>query len=330
MKQFNATQLALLGILEDGDCHSGSALGLRLGISRSAIWKYIKQLTDLGVPILSHAHQGYQLKKGFVLLNEHEITSHLLTKGFSNPYELHLFTSIDSTNRYLKDLPLTDKMAICCAELQTHGRGRFNRQWHSPFGENIYLSSRWNLHCDLSRLSGLSLVTSLAIVATLNEIHADSGIQIKWPNDLLWQDKKLSGSLIEINAESNAHAEVIIGIGLNVNSDTQKHPLPDKPWCSLYEIFGRPFNRNALLASLLVHLNAYLTLFIAQGLSVFIEEWNRHDYLAGKSISVNQNTQTLTGTARGITSEGLLILEEASGKHHYLASGDTSLSNLRP
>lgn len=328
MKQFNTTQRALLDILKDGNCHSGSALGLCLGISRSAIWKHIKQLTDLGVPIVSHAHQGYQLNNGFTALNAQEIAAHLLARGFADPYELHLFSSIDSTNRYLKDLPLTDKVAICCAELQTQGRGRFNRQWHSPFGENIYLSSRWNLHCDLSRLSGLSLVVSLAIVATLNEIDANSGIQIKWPNDLLWLDKKLSGSLIEINAESNAHAQVIIGIGLNVNSDTKNHPLPDKLWCSLYEIFGRPFNRNPLLASLLVHLNTYLTQFITQGLSVFIEEWHRHDYLAGKCILVNQSSQTLRGTARGITSEGLLILEDSSGKNHYLASGDTSLSKL--
>jgi BirA family biotin operon repressor/biotin-[acetyl-CoA-carboxylase] ligase len=327
MMQFNQSQLTLLQILGDGSCHSGSELGEALNITRSAIWKHINQLIDLGIPITRLPHQGYKLPNKLILLNELEISRHLKTLVPSSSFTLHLFTSIDSTNRYLKDLPVSSTVDVCCSEIQTQGRGRFGRLWHSPFGENIYCSSRWNLNCDLSRLSGLSLITSLAILATINQLNPSPNIKIKWPNDILWGDKKLCGSLIEILAESNGTAQVIIGIGLNVNTDTQNHPLPEKPWCSLYEIFQQKYNRNKLIAHLMINLEHYLTKFMLKGLDVFIDEWNQFDYLKEKQITVTQSSGTMSGIARGIDQTGMLILETEQGIKHYLSSGDTSLQS---
>lgn len=327
MMKFNQSQLTLLQILGDGSCHSGNELGQILGITRSGIWKQINQLIDLGVPIIRLAQQGYQLPSQLILLNEQQIYEHLKINEFPNPFKLHLFTSIDSTNRYLKDLPIGSLLDICCTEIQTHGRGRFGRHWHSPFGENIYCSSRWSLNCDLGRLSGLSLVTSLAVLATINQLNSSSDIKVKWPNDILWGDKKLCGSLIEIIAESNGTAQVIIGIGLNVNSDTNNHPLPDKPWCSLYEIFQQQYNRNLLIAKLIIHLEHYLTQFIKNGLEAFISEWNKFDYLKEKHITVTQFSGSISGVARGVNQAGQLILEDEHGIRHYLSSGDTTLKS---
>ncbi len=327
MIQFNPSQLILLQILGDGSCHSGNELGEALGITRSAIWKQINQLIDLGVPITRLPHQGYKLPNQLVLLNAQEISSCLNAHVLSSSVNLHLFTSIDSTNRYLKDLPISPSLDVCCAELQTQGRGRFGRLWHSPFGENIYCSSRWNLNCDLSKLSGLSLITSLAILETIHQLNPSPDIKIKWPNDILWGDKKLCGSLIEIIAESNSNAQVIIGIGLNVNTDTKNHPLSDKPWCSLYEIFHQKYNRNVLIGNLISNLERYLSKFISKGLDVFIDEWNKFDYLQGKHITVTQSSGAISGIARGIDKTGMLILENEQGAKHYLSSGDTSLQS---
>jgi len=324
MIKLNQSQHTLLQLLGDGSCHSGNELGQVLGMTRSGIWKQINQLIDLGVPITRLTQQGYQLANRLILLNEEQITEQLALNAYSNPFKLHLFTSIDSTNRYLKDLATSPTLDICCAEIQTQGRGRFGRNWHSPFGENIYCSSRWNFNCDLSRLSGLSLVTSLAVLATINKIHAIPEFKVKWPNDILWNDKKLCGSLIEITAESNGNAQVIIGIGLNVNSDTSNHPLPDKPWCSLYEIFHQQFNRNLLIAELITQLNNYLTQFINKGLAAFIAEWNTFDYLKGKQITVSQASGSMSGLACEVNLEGQLILEDEYGIRHALSSGDTS------
>ncbi|WP_298623567.1 biotin--[acetyl-CoA-carboxylase] ligase [uncultured Legionella sp.] len=325
MMQFNPSQKILLQILGDGLCHSGNELGQALGITRSAIWKQMNQLIELGIPIIRIAHQGYKLSTPLHLLNESELINQMKLHDFKMPFKLHLFTSIDSTNRYLKDIPLSPFLDICCAEIQTHGRGRFGRQWYSPFGENIYCSSRWNLNCDLSRLSGLSLITSLAVLNTLTQFIPTDDVKIKWPNDILWGNKKLCGILIEIIAESNGNAQVIIGIGLNVNTDTQNHSTPEKPWGSLFELSNQRFNRNLLLAALLSNLERYINHFISTDLGKFLDDWNKYDYLAGKHIEVTQSLTKLSGTARGINASGQLILQDEQGVFHALSSGDTSL-----
>lgn len=325
MLQFTATQRTIINLLADGSCQSGTALGKKLNITRSAIWKQINQLIELGVPIISIPNQGYQFKTNLIVLDEQKIKKQLVENNWSKSLNIHLFSSIDSTNRYLKDLPPSPQLEICCAEMQTQGRGRFGRHWHSPFGENIYFSSRWNLHCDLSKLSGLSLVISLAVVASLKKFHPSPTIKIKWPNDILWKDKKLCGSLIEINAESNASAQVVIGIGLNVNSDTENNPLPDKDWCSLFELTKQLQDRNELIAQLIIHLEHYLTLFIDNGLQFFINEWHQYDYLLNKTITVTQFGDSLTGIACGINAMGHLILQDSLGTKHLLSSGDTTL-----
>lgn len=263
-----------------------------------------------------------------MVLNAQQIHNEFIQEGFKTPYELYLFNTIDSTNRYLKEVPSNHTLAICCAEEQTQGRGRFNRQWHSPPAENIYCSSRWNLPCDLSKLAGLSLITSLAVLATVNELGSKDAILVKWPNDILWEDKKLSGSLIECVCDSQDQTQVIIGIGLNVNSDTEKYPLADKPWCSLYTMHNQMFDRNRLICRLIMHLDSYLKRFIQNGFSHFMEEWNKSDYLAGKYITINQPNGSLSGKACGVTHLGQLIIEDNTGDLHYIASGDASLKSL--
>lgn len=327
MIKLNSAQDTIIQILSDGLCHSGTELGQILGVTRSAIWKQINQLIDFELPIISIPNQGYKLKQELILLDEQQIRTELKANSWNKPINIHLFTSIDSTNRFLKDLPISSTLDICSAELQTQGRGRFGRNWHSPFGENIYCSSRWSLQGDLTKLSGLSLVTSLAIVTTLKEFNDSAPIKIKWPNDILWNDKKLCGSLIEIIAESNATAQIIIGIGLNVNSDTLHNPLPDKPWCSLYEITQRRQNRNKLIAHLIINLDRYLDQFINQDLSIFMGEWHQHDYLIDKQITVHQAFESLSGVACGINHSGQLILKNDEGIH-LLSTGDTSLKTI--
>ena len=331
MKKFNEIQTKIIGYLNDGLCHSGSELGAHFNVSRTAIWKHIKQLVDAGLPIQCIPHRGYRLANPMMLLSETTIREQLKTKNFNEAIHLHLFASLDSTNRLLRELPRTHAIDVCCAEMQTAGRGRFGRQWYSPFGENIYCSSRWHFGCDLSRLSGLSLVVSLAILAMLNEIGIKDNIHVKWPNDILWYDKKLCGNLIEVLAESNSNAEVIIGIGLNVNSPSSRKALredsslPNKPWCSLYDVTGDYIDRNALIAGLISHLNHYLHDFLRHGFASFITKWHQADYLKGKKITVSHLNGLLTGRAEGVNETGQLIIIDEMGVTHYLSSGDTSL-----
>ncbi|KTD82770.1 biotin--[acetyl-CoA-carboxylase] ligase [Legionella waltersii] len=327
MYQFNSSQLALMNLLSDGKCHTGNELGKAIGVSRSAIWKQINHLNELGVPVIHVQHKGYQLPKPIELLNAEKMTFELCKLGFKRPFSIQTFTEIDSTNRYLKDRPQSHDIDICCAEIQTHGKGRFGRQWHSPFGDNIYCSSRWNLQCDLGKLSGLSLITSLAVLASLKQLHLDEDIHIKWPNDILWNEKKLCGSLIEIIAETNGSAQVIIGVGLNVNLDPESVMPFDRPWCSLYEIYNKQFDRNFIIANLLTVIERYIDQFMNSDLNYFLNEWKQVDYLYNQAITVSQSTGSITGIAKGINQFGQLIVVDTQGNTHYLSSGDTSLSS---
>ncbi|MDF1677125.1 MAG: biotin--[acetyl-CoA-carboxylase] ligase [Legionellaceae bacterium] len=216
-------------------------------------------------------------------------------------------------------------LTCCIAETQTNGRGRFRRHWHSPFGENIYCSLGLCIEGDLSHLSGLSLVVSLAMHHVLQKKTSEI-IAIKWPNDLLWRHKKLAGTLIEMVAEGNNSADVIIGMGLNINSCFNHTDNTAKPWCSLHEITGQFFDRNELIAELILTINTYLQQFKHDGFSSFRTAWNEKDYLKNKQFSISGPTGVITGIGHGVNQSGYLLLEDEVGSMHTLSSGDTTLS----
>lgn len=325
MKQKLSTlQSELFQRLADGQCYSGNWLGKQLQVSRTAIWKNIQQLIDLGLPIARFPQQGYQLTKTIMPLDEERIRYFLQKKSFSEALNFHLYASVNSTSQFLKELAKSPMIEICCAEKQTQGRGRFGRPWMSPFGENIYFSSRWQLTSCLSRLSALSLVVSLALWASLPAV-IQQATRVKWPNDLLWNNKKLAGILIEVLGETHGTTQVIIGVGLNVNTATQESPLSPQPWCSLYEITGKQFDRNQLIANLIWQLHNYIQEFLQADFRLFMDRWQQVDYLNQQWIEVSQAGGSLKGKACGVNELGQLCLKDTEGKTHYLSSGDTSL-----
>lgn len=329
MKTLHPAQQQILHILSDQKLHSGTELGNELKLSRTAIWKHIKQLESLHAPIESINKQGYRLKAPLIPLSHDSMQNHFQHFGLSNAIRLHLFASLNSTNSYLKQLPLSSSIDICCAEKQTQGRGRFNRNWYSPFGENLYCSSRWQFSCDLSALSGLSLVVSLAVSKTIKEYIDNENIYVKWPNDLIWNGKKICGILIDVQAETNGQSVLIIGVGLNVNSNISNHKDQPMPWCSLHDISGLHFDRNAVAVSLVSYIKDYLEQFIQQGLRPFMTEWVEVDYLKNKEVTINQHTRSISGIALGISEKGELVLKDKEGCKQYISSGDASLKPLK-
>lgn len=263
-----------------------------------------------------------------MFLHEDLIRQHLQHAGFHDPVKLHVLATVDSTNQYLKELPLHHTVELCCAETQTQGRGRFQRTWFSPEAENIYCSIRWQFSNPISQLSPLGLVISIAILQTLQTLNIAEGIAIKWPNDLLWNGKKLCGILLESGQYADGHLHIIVGIGLNVNSDSTQPPslqAPDRPWCSLYDITQRILDRNILIAQLLVHTQQAISLFKTNGFEPFLPFWNAADYLQGQTIRVLHANHTIRGIARGITPQGELIVIDANQQQWRFVSGETSI-----
>lgn len=324
MTLFNALQTKILAALADGGCQSGESLGVAFSVSRAAIWKQIHALINKGLRIECLAN-GYQLLQPYLALDSTRVEAEL-PPLLQNVFTYHFFDSIDSTNRYLKDLP-PGGAAICCAEQQLQGRGRFGRTWFSPFGENIYFSGRWILNCPLHRLGGLSIVISLAVLDCLRQFQLHHGVNIKWPNDLLWHDKKLCGVLVEINAESNNNAQVVIGVGLNVNSTKERFANLSRTATSLAEMAERFFDRNILLAALITSIDRYITQFLAEEFSFFVKQWQLVDYLCGKNVVIHQFGKNISGKACGIDERGQLLVVDPQGKYHFIAAGEASLAS---
>lgn len=319
-RKLNTNFVKVVNILSDEAYHDGNSMGEKLKMTRSAVWKVVKKLENYEIKIDSVKGRGYALLEPLLLLDVAKIK-----KLLDEKIELDIFESIGSTNDYLKQCKNHKGIKICLAERQTAARGRLNRDWHSPFGRNIYLSCFFQFQKDISELAGLSLVTALAIGETLKSYGINEGLFVKWPNDIVYANKKLSGTLIEIQAETHGHAQAIIGVGINVNMLSDEHGQISQAWTSVRKILGVYVDRNELCARLVNHLLKYLRQFEREGLSAFTQDWVRMDCLSHQTITLQNVNQKIRGKVTGINDQGHLLLKLPDGSLRAFASGDTSI-----
>lgn len=322
-KKINSHLKMLVSQLNQGGYHDGDSLGKQLGISRAAICKLIAKLKNYNVAMDAIKNKGYKILEPFILLEEEKIKKNLK----SSP-AIEIFESLPSTNDYLKAYRGATHPRICLAECQTKGKGRFQRNWHSPFAQNIYFSCLYYLEKDIGELAGLSLVVSLAIIKLLKQ-YGVADVYIKWPNDIICQGGKLSGSLIEVEAESYGICRVIIGIGINVNMLHAPLDIITQEWTSLRTLTQQYFDRNEICADLINILFSYLQQFDETGLKSFLSEWKAVDLLIDKTISLKCGNQLFTGRAAGINEMGHLLLEMPEGTRKTFSSGDTTILKSR-
>lgn len=313
----------LIKALAQGEFVSGQALGDSLDISRTAISKHIKALTEMGLDIYSVTGKGYKLSQPLVLLNKDDIISRLPTNGTIPEIEVH--SLIDSTNSYLlRRLPnQLSQGQVCLAEFQSAGRGRRGRQWISPFGSQIYLSLYWHLEQGLSAAMGLSLVTALAVsdaIYSLTKIQ----VQLKWPNDVYLSGVKLAGILIDLEGQALEASHSVIGIGLNLNMPEQAAQQIDQQWTDLQSHCKSVINRNSLSAQLIHHLLKRLKQHQNEGLASMLEEWHTHDFYLNKRVKLLTGERITKGICRGVNNQGALMLE-IDGQIRPIYGGEVSL-----
>jgi len=240
---------------------------------------------------------------------------------------MDIIERIPSTNDYLKSLIINGNIQrVCIAEMQTSGRGRFNHQWYSPFGQNIYLSLLYFFQKKMSELSGLSLIGGLAVCYAIDSMNLlDQSVSIKWPNDIVADEKKLSGVLTELQVDSSGRISAVIGIGINVNMHEASGNQINQPWTSLKKITGHDQDRNYLCAIVIDALLNYLTRFDRFGLKAFTDEWQRRDSLWNKPIKLVSHKTRFYGVGAGINLQGHLIVNMPDGTLRTFSSGDTVL-----
>lgn len=227
---------------------------------------------------------------------------------------LEIFATIDSTNSYLLSCAKqgAPSGSVCFAETQTAGRGRLGRSWFSPPYTNLYCSMLW----EFSKLPpGLSIAVAVIVLHALKKYGISEGMQLKWPNDILFAGRKLAGILLE-----SSGSKVVIGVGVNVCLPEDADPA----WISLQEITGNSISRNRLAGLLVDSLLTYLPIFQKQGLRFFLPDWQAHDVLKNKNITIHAAGKIFSGVMQGINDQGELIFKNQNGELQQFCYGEVS------
>lgn len=314
----------LLRVLGDGEVHSGQELAQTLGVSRTAIWKHLKLLRELGVPCQTLQGRGYRLGEAIEPLDPEIINTFIEPRIRRKLAGIRCFDRLNSTSTYVLDvLHEVGAPLVCLAESQTAGRGRRGRTWVSPYGRNIYLSLSWRFDSGASAVMGLSVAVGVALAGALRSFGLP-GIAVKWPNDLYLGDRKLGGILVDLRGDALGPWWVVVGLGVNVNMLTDPASLIDQPWTSIRQALDRPVDRNQLAAFLTSTLIETLEKAGRGEHRELLRDWPVFDYLADKEVLLAWQTGTLRGRAAGITPQGALLLN-VGGDLREILNGEVSV-----
>lgn len=315
--------------LADGRFHSGEELARHLAVSRSAVWKATGTLRALGAELHATRNRGYRLSAPTEPLAATAIKGQLPGDVRGQVVRLEACWSIGSTNSALLERagPRNGASEVLLAEYQTEGRGRRGRAWLAPPGGAICLSLSW-MFCEVPPdLGALGLVIGVCALRALEALGV-RGAALKWPNDLLLEERKLGGVLIDLRAESAGPAYVVIGIGLNValgDEVLRRIAATGLPAADLASAGPRARRRNQLAAGLITECVRGLARFEREGLKPFIEEWRSADALRGRPVDVKAVEGTTSrGLARGIDVHGALMVETPQGIRRFI-SGDVTV-----
>lgn len=317
----------ILALLKaSSDYVSGQDICNQLGVSRTAVWKNIKTLKQEGYEIDSVNNRGYRLLSEPDIMDEMRIREHMHTKWMGNT--IIYLPETDSTNTQAKRLGEegAEHGTLVVTQCQTAGRGRRGRSWESPVG-NIYFTFLLRPEVEVSRASMITLVSALALVKAIEKV---TGLktQIKWPNDVVVNGKKLCGILTESSTDLEYINYVVVGIGINVNQTSFPPEIMDKA-SSLFLELGHSVNRGAVLGEFLNQFELYYEIFIqTEDMSELVNIYNEMLVNSGREVKIIEKGQERILKAIGIDQNGGLIVENADGKRESIISGEVSVRGL--
>jgi BirA family transcriptional regulator, biotin operon repressor / biotin---[acetyl-CoA-carboxylase] ligase len=324
------TSDALLRALADGEPHSGAKLARELGVSRAAIWRAMRKLAHWGLDVSAVPGVGYRLARPIDLLDARSLRRALAPRTARRLARLEVSTELDSTNRRLLESapPPSGGLAVCIAEFQTAGRGRRGRRWLAPLGAGLCISAGWQFARAPRDLSALTLAVGVVARRALADTTG-LDVALKWPNDLVHDERKLGGILLELAAEAQGCCYVVAGIGINVALPPKSlSVLSDWPRGAIdlaTAMRGVPPSRALIAARLIDGLADLFASFAATGFAPYRSEWRDADYLLGRRVKLDDPAAPASGTARGIDGDGALLIETAGGARRRVISGDVSV-----
>ncbi len=306
-----------------GEWISGEGLSEGLGVSRTAVWKQVRHLLAEGYAIESSPKKGYRICTPADILSPAEVCPGLATQVLGRQDYIYC-REIDSTNNRARLLASQGypEGTVVVAEMQTAGRGRRGRDWYSPAQQGIYVSIILRPELPLKEISRVSLVTAVAVAQTL-ESELGLNPRIKWPNDVLVDNKKIAGILSEAVTDMDGVEYIVVGIGLNINNDIQAFP-PDLRTAptSARALNHRANSRVKILQGLLRHLEYYYQQLLAGNFAVTLAKARSLSTVIGREVRLDNGKDFIAGQAVDIDDNGFLLVRDRQGTTHTIMSGE--------
>lgn len=316
----------ILAALEnEGEYVSGEELSKTLGVSRTAIWKNIKNLRNEGYVISSVTNRGYKLEQKPDVLDKNKICEGLETELVGT--ELIILKTIDSTNEEVKRRASNGSVSglIIAAEQQTGGKGRLGRVWSSGSG-GLYFTLLLRPELPPADIASITLSAGFAVCQAIRE-YTGLDAMIKWPNDVIIGNRKVCGILTEMAAQSDRIDYVAIGIGINVNIFDFPPELQKKA-TSLFIETGKEISRNDLFRCVIKKLDEVLSSFMFSFSADDMDIFKSLCATMGKRVTVERGGNIISGEAVDITPAGELVIRDDSKREFSVNSGEVSVQGI--
>ncbi|CAM4319852.1 biotin--[acetyl-CoA-carboxylase] ligase [Paenibacillus xylanexedens] len=308
----------------EGRFVSGEEISRNLSISRTAVWKHVNKLRDMGYEFEAVSRKGYRLVTKPDSIDATGLQLALDTTVFGRK-AVFLASTLSTQGDVLKLAEQGQaEGAVVIAEEQTGGRGRFGRQWFSPPGKGIWMSVLLRPDLPLQHTPQLTLLTGVAVCRAVRACSgADAGI--KWPNDVLIDGRKVCGILLESTVEDHEVRYCIAGIGVDVNFDPEDYPEDLTTIAtSLKMETGQSVDRTKLTAAILTELEQLYFLYQKEGFGVISALWEALSVSMNREITVTNPHGVIEGKAIGLDPSGALVVEKRDGEHTLIISGEIS------
>lgn len=314
----------LLRELADGEFHSGEVLARQFDVTRATVNNALQDVESFGVTLYSVRGRGYRLARPLQWLD-----ADLIHAGLGEARDvlhIEIRDCAASSNALLLQHATQGAASgsVLAVEWQSAGRGRLGRTWHAGLGDALTFSLLWRFESGLAALSGLSLAVCIAVMRALHELGV-AGAGLKWPNDILVNDGKLAGVLLEAQGDMLGPSAVVIGIGMNL---AVPEPLRERIGQTVSDLASLDMavpDRNRVLAVSLKHLASVLHEFADRGFAPFRAEWENHHVFQQQPVKLSLPDGSLvTGIVQGVTDDGTLRLATERGEQLFNA-GEVSL-----
>ena len=302
-------------------------LAQRTSLDQRTLDHHVDALIKDGVAIGCCKRRGYYLFEAVDFIDQGELINMLKASPLLRSGRLEVLDEVDSTNTRLLSWPELSGVhgRACVTEFQTAGRGRHGKHWHGARYRNIMLSLAWQWSGSFDLATGLSLSIGLAVARVLSQ-WTGPGLQLKWPNDIMFSGGKLAGILIDVIPAGDGPLRVVVGIGVNVCNSSDLEQVVDQRVINLQDIAMRSISRTQLTGELILAMALALDRFEKSGFAPDQVAWNQCDGFRGRTVLASIGGQVFEGEGYGVDSEGCYRIIDTSGNEQAVSAGEVKLS----